>query len=795
MELKDPPYTENMVVLDPSAHIITLGARYLKLRKILNEDNRWASFLEVLPYNDCNELEIKARAAEHLANTSPGEVLLWWLSTKKVTVQMLKDWLKEMKLEKALIVLEDNVQLRIISQPPDDVLLREGEELLLTVEAVPEPEYQWFKHDVDHDCIELEEQNKSTLRIPSIQLKDAGIYVCRVHTNYMDETSSCVFSRYSRVQVVPSGFKSLPSQPYVYTPQQQLSSQIPVDNVGAMQNVGNPQNLQISNRWYGSNSAVKTVEPTRSNNMQDLKIIKHPVSPGRVNQGSTVILECKAQSFLPVHYQWYCNGMKMPGEISPELKLSNLYLDTYPGEYYHCEAYTEVEHLYSRSASFQLNGFDDSTQYFASDKVALLIANTKYDELDDLGTPPNDVAELSRQLKSIGFRVIALMNLNLLEMKKAVYVFCESLRKGSYGLVYYAGHGFEQFGQSYFQPVDASEYSVPQECVCVEEVLQNMQEKEPALSVLLIDMCRRLPKQFRDGKTITPGKIYEPVMKRNVVYGYATSFLYAAYEGKKFTHGYFMKHLKEHITKRECILDVLQAVKCDIENDPAVRKLQYPWIGSSLTARRKLTDPIIDEIPAVIADGVTWEELQSSPFRNIGIRFPCLSASILLEFHPHKEEFCNVTDVYLYVEPENEETCENICQYDFNFTFNLDIPHNPIEAGDTSNEPRICCGIIEIFDLHKIQDDFTGMLQISHRKTGKEVAKFETLPFLQPPISKLRCAGFWHRLCNATNDDCNHSLIMDFMSPEMCHMQNHHKARCEDEDLITFSEEITSTSD
>jgi uncharacterized caspase-like protein len=71
----------------------------------------------------------------------------------------------------------------------------------------------------------------------------------------------------------------------------------------------------------------------------------------------------------------------------------------------------------------------------ATEKVALLIGNDKYTNLSDLKTPRSDVVTVASILKTIGFKVIALHNLTLNEMRNAVHEFCKLLPEGGYGKI------------------------------------------------------------------------------------------------------------------------------------------------------------------------------------------------------------------------------------------------------------------------------------------------------------------------------------------------------------------------
>lgn len=61
----------------------------------------------------------------------------------------------------------------------------------------------------------------------------------------------------------------------------------------------------------------------------------------------------------------------------------------------------------------------------------------------------------------------------------------------SSGLLYYAGHGYENYGNSFMVPVDAPNPYRSANCLCVQSILKLMQEKETGLNVFLLDMCRK----------------------------------------------------------------------------------------------------------------------------------------------------------------------------------------------------------------------------------------------------------------------------------------------------------------
>ena len=134
----------------------------------------------------------------------------------------------------------------------------------------------------------------------------------------------------------------------------------------------------------------------------------------------------------------------------------------------------------------------------ATAKIALVIGNRDYMNLTEEDQPLvhtcNDAKQLASMLHKpqMGFKVISLINLTKAEMEQAVDIFCSLLGPGVYGLVYFAGHGFEQDGQNYLVPIDAEGGNwTPEEAVCVQAILKKMVGTNVELNIFLLDVCRK----------------------------------------------------------------------------------------------------------------------------------------------------------------------------------------------------------------------------------------------------------------------------------------------------------------
>lgn len=62
--------------------------------------------------------------------------------------------------------------------------------------------------------------------------------------------------------------------------------------------------------------------------------------------------------------------------------------------------------------------------------------------------------------------------------------------RGVYGVVYYAGHGYEDNGENYLLPVDSDIKYNREHSLRTQEILEAMQQCDTSLNLLIIDACR-----------------------------------------------------------------------------------------------------------------------------------------------------------------------------------------------------------------------------------------------------------------------------------------------------------------
>ncbi|XP_054633673.1 mucosa-associated lymphoid tissue lymphoma translocation protein 1 isoform X1 [Dunckerocampus dactyliophorus] len=391
--------------------------------------------------------------------------------------------------------------------------------------------YQWFtSDDKEPNGPPLNVYGGTQADLP-IEAKKSQCYVCRVN----DIFSNCVFSEWVKVKVLNIDVPGLPL------------------------------------KWKG--------DPHIAINLK----------PQTVQLGAKITLRCAAFGNPAPDYQWYRNGHPLLKSTSDTLQIDHA-TAKHKGAYL-CSVSNVLQEIWSEAVEVDVVENDQLplAAPAAVDKVALLIGNLSYSHHPRLMAPVMDVHELANLLQQLGFRVVSLLDLTKEEMLAAVDKFIDLLDRGVYGLFYYAGHGFERAARNYLVPVDAPVPYRSENCVCVQRIMRSMQERQTALSVILLDTCRKWYNQ-----QCIPSTIMALEPKGNTVYGYATCEDAVAFEvqdGGKST-GIFTKYLNKHILQAEKVTHVLERVSEDLGRDPLVTGKQAVEIKHTLKEPRSLTDPV-----------------------------------------------------------------------------------------------------------------------------------------------------------------------------------------------------------
>lgn len=228
-----------------------------------------------------------------------------------------------------------------------------------------------------------------------------------------------------------------------------------------------------------------------------------------------------------------------------------------------------------------------STELYASDRFALVVGNSQYQQVEFLPNPANDARAVSRKLAKLGFNVTEYHNQTRAQMQSSLRQFSEQLNPGSVALFFYAGHGIQYKGRNYLIPVDADiskAYEIEYQAVDLNMVLSAINEKGPALSIAMLDACRDNPYERQiQGTSRAVGFRGNglAIIKntRGTILSYATEPGNVATDGTGIHSPYTSAMLKYLDRPGLSIQDMLNQVGLEVMK--LTHGLQKPWFSSS----------------------------------------------------------------------------------------------------------------------------------------------------------------------------------------------------------------------
>ncbi|XP_029469421.1 mucosa-associated lymphoid tissue lymphoma translocation protein 1-like [Rhinatrema bivittatum] len=678
-----------------------------KLSELLdnNSSRGWRKLAEVAGMErrlKCSDDELETCALKVLEpGGSPSQHLLQLLSEKTCSLKHLLCCFDRMGHLGAVQLLSSIVQasVRIMVQPESQVAV-EGKRASLICQAVGPPGlgYQWF-------CGRQEVHNATCpeLVFKPVTQQASGWYICRIHCS-----TSFVFSKWAQVIVNKAS----------------------------------------------SPSTVGGFCPT----MDGLCILKQPQSCV-LQEGDPLELACTAIGNPPPQYQWFRNGTSIQGAKYSCLKVK-LATTAERGRYC-CRVYNLFREVWSSEAQVEvgpqlhtignswhdagipLEPTDPSIRLHASDKVGLLIGNMNYLHHKVLKAPMVDVHELTNLLRQLDFKVVSLLDLSKDEMQMAINEFLLLLDKGVYGLLYYAGHGYENFGNSFMVPIDAPHPYTSEHCLCVQRMLQSMQERQTGLNVFLLDMCRK--RNMNDDILPQVGSLK---VTANVVFGYATCADAEAYEISQgeLSNGIFVSFLKKWLLQDEKVTVLLDKVAEDMGTCKITKGKQALELKSNLSERRALTDRIetLEGSEEFSIRNLQWGKAHVLPERQY-IEFDC-GIKVQLGF---AAEFSNVLIIYTRIVdvPVGIMECEAKIT-DLSEDLEMDLKFTNKESPEATGSILFTARSFDVLDhclytricgLQKLRRElaFTIFLQYRYREIDEYIEEHKSVNIGKPLVAKL----------------------------------------------------------
>jgi caspase domain-containing protein len=149
-----------------------------------------------------------------------------------------------------------------------------------------------------------------------------------------------------------------------------------------------------------------------------------------------------------------------------------------------------------------------STVSFATDRYALVIGNSAYQNVPKLANPTRDSNEVAAALERLKFKVTRLNDANVVQMNDAIVEFGKQAEGAQMAVIFYAGHGIEASGENWLIPVDAklaTQADASSEAVSVRS-LNAQVAKASQLGLIILDACRDNPfaQSFKNTTVSTP---------------------------------------------------------------------------------------------------------------------------------------------------------------------------------------------------------------------------------------------------------------------------------------------------
>jgi tetratricopeptide (TPR) repeat protein len=220
-------------------------------------------------------------------------------------------------------------------------------------------------------------------------------------------------------------------------------------------------------------------------------------------------------------------------------------------------------------------------------RVALVIGNSAYQNVQALPNPARDADAIADSFRKVGFQSVQVEHdLTREQLTKALRKFEDVAATANWAVIYYGGHGIVINGENYLVPVDAKLFSdrdVLDEAVALNRVLVAM-EGAKKLRMLLLDACRDNPfltkmRQTTASRSLTRGlAAVEP--------GVGTLVAYAARDGQiafdgNGQHSPFVIGLLNHMQTPNLEIGMFfRIVRDDVRS--ATRRQQEPFVYGSL---------------------------------------------------------------------------------------------------------------------------------------------------------------------------------------------------------------------
>ena len=113
----------------------------------------------------------------------------------------------------------------------------------------------------------------------------------------------------------------------------------------------------------------------------------------------------------------------------------------------------------------------------AENRVAIIIGNSAYRNVERLPNTLNDANDITASLERLGFTVSKVVNATYEDMRRSFLDFSRRAQDAEMAIVYFAGHGIEAAGENWLIPIDArldSDSDVQHEAIALKSVVKTV---------------------------------------------------------------------------------------------------------------------------------------------------------------------------------------------------------------------------------------------------------------------------------------------------------------------------------
>jgi TPR repeat protein len=220
-------------------------------------------------------------------------------------------------------------------------------------------------------------------------------------------------------------------------------------------------------------------------------------------------------------------------------------------------------------------------------RKAVVIGMSDYGSDKSLDNTLNDATDIADMLTLLGFEVTLLKNNDWRNLKTNLNNWYNTIKGNDVAVFYFAGHGMEVNGENYLIPVDAelnSQTDVQYNALNVNQVLDNMDERQVGMKLLILDACRDNPFKRSWTRGSEEKGLAGMAAPEGTFIAFAASPGATAQDGGNYSlrNGVFTHYLKQEIVKEGASIDHI-FTNVSKEVSALTHREQTPFRNSSLT--------------------------------------------------------------------------------------------------------------------------------------------------------------------------------------------------------------------